>query len=239
MRVGASTGDQAAGRHVALALRSQLMSRCPVNLAAVQNGSKPPMMKPMQDQNAPIALDGRCFAYVFPCAWEDYGKIGFSRDPLARIGALHHRWFEFFDLDAGMLIETETQRDARDVELALRRPLKAHRAPAPLTVQDKAGGRTEWVRGANDLLRPAVQVLAEGGHRIHPLRAWLATAMLARADGLFDWSAAVLPEEPVARDALSVRAQVLLRDALDAHVALGIDLEGRVPPHVWSWYRPA
>ncbi len=215
------------------------MIRRRVKLVAVQNVGKPPMMKPMQDQNNAIALDGRCFAYVFPCAWEDYGKIGFSRDPLARIGALHRRWFEFFDLDAGVLIETETQRDARDIELALRRPLKAHRAPAPLTVQDKAGGKTEWVRGANDLLQPAVQSLADGGHRIHPLRAWLAAAMLARADQLYDWSAMLLPEAPVACDALSVRAQVLLRDALDGHAALGIDLESRLPPHVWCWYRRA
>ena len=46
-----------------------------------------------------IRIDGRVFTYVFPCAWEDYAKIGFSRDPLGRISALHRRWFEFFDLD--------------------------------------------------------------------------------------------------------------------------------------------
>ena len=81
-----------------------------------------------------IRIDGRVFAYVFPCAWEDYAKIGFSRDPLGRISALHRRWFEFFDLDAGALVEAESERDARDLELQLRSPFKAHRAPAPMTV---------------------------------------------------------------------------------------------------------
>src|SRR5690606_40286623 len=50
----------------------------------------------------PVAIDGRCFAYVFPCAWEDHCKIGFSGDPLGRISALHPRWFGFFDLEAGI-----------------------------------------------------------------------------------------------------------------------------------------
>lgn len=86
-----------------------------------------------------IRIDGRVFTYVFPCAWEDYAKIGFSRDPLGRISALHRRWFEFFDLDAGALVEAEGERDARDLELQLRSPFKAHRAPAPMTIQHKAG----------------------------------------------------------------------------------------------------
>ncbi|MBB6063940.1 hypothetical protein HNR76_000466 [Pseudoxanthomonas broegbernensis] len=38
-----------------------------------------------------VPIDGRCFAYVFLCRGEDRCKIGFSRDPLARIGALHPR----------------------------------------------------------------------------------------------------------------------------------------------------
>ncbi len=75
--------------------------------------------------HADIRTDGRVFAYVFPCAWEDYAKIGFSRDPLGRITALHRRWFEFFDLDAGLLVEAENEREARDLELRLRTPLKA------------------------------------------------------------------------------------------------------------------
>jgi len=28
---------------------------------------------------------GRCFLYVFPCAYEDLLTLGFSRDPLQRL----------------------------------------------------------------------------------------------------------------------------------------------------------
>jgi len=127
-----------------------------------------------------------CFAYVFPCAWEDHCKIGFSRDPLARIQQLHPRWFEVFDLERGLLVEGETQRDARDLELELRRPLAAHRAPPPLTVRVAAGGHTEWFRGA-----PA---------------------------------AGCSP------------AQRVVRDVLDAHAALGFQLEPLLPERAWRWY---
>jgi len=142
-----------------------------------------------------IRIDGRVFAYVFPCAWEDYAKIGFSRDPLGRISALHRRWFEFFDLEAGALVEAESERDARDLELQLRRPFKLHRAPAPMTVQDKAGGHTEWVRGANAALAEAVQALAQQGYHTYPLRLWLRAAMVQRL-------AEPVPAAPDARQAL-------------------------------------
>ena len=54
--------------------------------------------------------------YVFPRAWEDHCKIGFSHDPLSRIQQLHPRWFEFFDLDAGAIIETD--RNAKPATLS-------------------------------------------------------------------------------------------------------------------------
>lgn len=75
---------------------------------------------PMAHSGPPVPIDGRSFAYVFPCAWEDHCKIGFSSDPLARIASLHRRWFEFFDLEGGALVEAESVRDARDLELELR-----------------------------------------------------------------------------------------------------------------------
>ncbi len=74
----------------------------------------------MAHSGPPVPIDGRSFAYVFPCAWEDHCKIGFSSDPLARIASLHRRWFEFFDLEGGALVEAESVRDARDLELELR-----------------------------------------------------------------------------------------------------------------------
>ncbi|KRG75855.1 hypothetical protein ABB28_04235 [Stenotrophomonas chelatiphaga] len=180
-------------------------------------------------------IDGHWFAYVFPCAWEDYCKIGFSRDPLGRISALHRRWFEFFDLHHGWLVEAESQRDARDLELELRGPLKLHRSPAPLTVQERAGGKTEWVRGASEPLVAAVAGLAERGYYVHPLRPWLHAAMLQRADRLYAWSAAQLPEEESHRHARA-DIEAALRDALDAHEALGIDPRPWLPAHVAGWF---
>ncbi|WP_223496848.1 GIY-YIG nuclease family protein [Stenotrophomonas indicatrix] len=176
-----------------------------------------------------IRIDGRVFAYVFPCAREDYAKIGFSRDPLGRISALHRRWFEFFDLEAGALVEAESERDARDLELQLRRPFKLHRAPAPMTVQDKAGGHTEWVRGANAALAEAVQALAQQGYHTYPLRLWLRAAMVQRLDRLHDWAAVQVPEEESLRSPVGVAA---LRDAIDAYRALAIDPQPWLPDHL-------
>ena len=113
------------------------------------------------------ASRGRCHVYVLPCTWEDHCKIGFSRDPLSRMQALHRRWFEFFDLDAAWLVETETVRDARDLELELRRPLAAHNAPAPLAVRPEAAGHTEWFRGVATPLADAVSGLRRRGHAVH------------------------------------------------------------------------
>jgi len=179
--------------------------------------SSPPHDPPAQD----LRLDGRYFTYVFPCAWEDFCKIGYSHDPLSRIAALHRRWYEFFDLRAGMLVQADSQREARDLELALRRPLKAHRAPAPLTIAARAGGKTEWVRGAQAPLAAALQQLGDAGHRLWPLYDWLRAAMLARTDRLHDWGAAQLP--PDAPPALLASpAQTALRDVLDGYRAMDI-----------------
>lgn len=179
-----------------------------------------------------IRIDGRVFTYVFPCAWEDYCKIGFSRDPLGRISALHPRWFEFFDLDAGVLVEAESERDARDLELHLRRPLKAHRAPAPLTVVQRAGGHTEWVRGANAVLVDAAQRLQAQGYRCYALRPWLQAALRQRLHHLHDWAAALLPEHAQ----LPGPGAAALRDAIDAFHALQLDPTPYLPEHVRRWY---
>lgn len=141
----------------------------------------------------------------------------------------------FFDLHHGWLVEAESQRDARDLELELRGPLKLHRSPAPLTVQDRAGGKTEWVRGASEPLVAAVAGLAERGYYVHPLRPWLHAAMLQRADRLYAWSAAQLPEEESHRHARA-DIEAALRDALDAHEALGIDPRPWLPAHVAGWF---
>lgn len=194
-------------------------------------------MSPAAVHGASLATDGRWFAYVFPCAWEDYGKIGFSRDPLRRISELHRRWFEFFDLDAGAVVQAETQRDARDLELALRRPLTLHRAPSPLTVEVRAGGKTEWVRGANVALADAVHALGERGYPVYGLRPWLHAMMQQRVDRLYAWSSAQLPDpELLTHSRRHAEAAAALRAHLDGYQALGIDPLPWLPEEVRAWY---
>jgi hypothetical protein len=190
------------------------------------------------DPDAQASTDGRCFVYILPCTWEDHCKIGFSRDPLSRMQALHHRWFEFFDLDRALLVETETIRDARDLELELRRPLAEHNAPAPLTVRHEAGGHTEWFRGAAQQLQLSVAALQRRGHRVHaPLRAWARSALLARSDQLFAWAHAQLsPEELAGLVAPMPVRRSVVRDTLDAYAAMAIGLEPLLPPEVHRWY---
>ncbi len=184
-----------------------------------------------------LATSGRCFVYVFPCTWEDHCKIGFSRDPLERLQSLHRRWFEFFDLDRALLVQTETVRDARDLELELRSPLSELRAPAPLAVRREAGGHTEWVRGAGGALEMAVEVLEQAGYPVHRgLRPWLRAAMLARSEMLYAWTQAQLSIDEIDGLAGTSEQQRLVRDTLDAYLAIGIELEPHLSPEIWRWY---
>lgn len=189
-------------------------------------------------RTGPVPSRGRCFLYVFPCGWEDLLKLGISRDPLDRVQALHPRWFEFFDLDRGFLVAFDRVREARDHELALGRRWAEHRAVAPLTVREEAGGHTEWFRGAYDALASAMEALGAQGHPLHaPLRPWLREALLARADRLFSWTQAMLsPDELATQHAVTPR-QRAVRDALDARAALRIDVAAAVPEAVLAWYR--
>lgn len=182
-------------------------------------------------------IGGRCFVYVWSCAWEDHCKVGFSRDPLRRLQALHRRWFEFFDLDHAGLVETETVRDARNLELELRRPLIAHRAPAPMTVRHEAGGHTEWLRGASSLLEQSVAALVQRGYVVHvPVRHWLRARMLAASDPLYSWTLVQLSPEELSGFSGPTHTQRLVRDTLDAYVALDIALQPLLPPEVHRWY---
>lgn len=191
-----------------------------------------------RDPGARIPSRGRCFLYVFPCAYEDLCKLGFSRDPLDRLQALHPRWFEFFDLDRAFLVEAESVRDARDLELELGRPLALHNAPAPLVIRREAAGHTEWYRGAAAGLAAAARTLAARGHVVHAsLRPWLRQALLARSDLLFSWTQALLSPDELEGLAGPTPAQRVVRDVLDAHAALDIDLEPLLPAAVLRWHR--
>jgi hypothetical protein len=191
------------------------------------------------------AASGPSFVYVLPCLGEDLLKLGMSRDPLDRLQSLHPRWFDFFDLDAARLVETDSVREARAIETRLRRALRAHNAPAPLLVAAGAGGGTEWFRGAQDFLAGETDALHAQGMRLHaPARPWLHDALARRGGLLFHWSARMLEAiDPDFASPLSSRPPTTLertlRDALDAHDALGIDPEPLVPASVLRWWREA
>ena len=197
----------------------------------------PPIARDTSDRHVPSR--GHCYLYVFPCAWEDHCKLGFSRDPLSRMQALHRRWFEFFDLDRGLLVETETVRDARDLELELRRPLAEHNAPAPMTVRREAAGPYRVV--------PRRIRRAGAGRRraatARPCRACAAARVAAPALLASAATSCMRGRRRNCRRMNSMAwsgrtpAQRLVRDALDACDALAIDLEPLLPPQVYRWYR--
>lgn len=184
------------------------------------------------------ARAGPACLYVAPLAWEDHLKLGFSRDPLQRLSSLHPRWFEAFDLDRVLLVQAETVRDARALELRLRRALVEHNAPPPLTVLETAGGFTEWYRGAYDVLAGEVRACGAGGYAVaDPARGWLRDALLSRADRLFAWSAAALTVDDLEQPHIVHARHRAVRDTLDAYVALGIDVGDHVPDAVVAWHR--
>jgi len=189
------------------------------------------------DEGTRIPSRGRCYLYVFPCGWEDLCKLGISRDPLERLQALHPRWFEFFDLESGMLVELDRVREARDLELALGHALAEHKAVAPLTVRPEAGGHTEWYRGVASRLAVELDALREGGHVVHALRDWLGTALAARSDRLYAWTQSVLDADALESSSCMLPAQRAVRDALDALGALDLDVAPWVPDAVLAWYR--
>jgi hypothetical protein len=185
---------------------------------------------------------GPAFLYVLPCAYEDLLKLGHSRDPLARMQAMHARWFEFFDLERGFAVATETVRDAQRLELHHGRALASHAAPAPLLFQASAGGATEWYRGAYPALHAAAQALQTVGHVLHaPLRDWARTRLLAQADRLHHWTGLLDPDALEARGA-QARASIAQRrvvDVLDAYLALEIDLAPFLSDPVMQWHDAA
>ncbi len=185
------------------------------------------------------AAAGASFVYVFPRPGEDLLKLGMSRDPLERLQALHPRWYEFFDLDAGWIAATDRVREARALELRLAGSLAGLGAPAPLTVNAAAGGHTEWYRGALCSLQREADALQSKGVRVYrPLRQWLQPRMLEQAARLFHWSEALLSELESAGPQLGPRPEPLewtLCHGLDALPALGLPLAQWVSPRVLAW----
>lgn len=186
--------------------------------------------------------EGLSYVYVLPCAYEDLLKLGFSRDPLVRVQTLHPRYYEFFDLERGFLVETDTVAEARKLELRLRHALAENNAPAPLTIRQAAGGRTEWYRGAYGILAAEMERMAGEGSIVHRvLSDWLRAGLLAQRDLLFARGAALL--EVVAGDPelldqpeMSVVRQGAL-DTIDAYRALGLPLQNCLPAALMAWYQ--
>ncbi len=186
---------------------------------------------------------GRAYAYVLPCRFEDILKVGFTRDPLRRLHALHRRYFDFFDLDRALLIEVPRVREARAIERTLIVELSELRAPAPLVVRQVAGGHTEWYRGAEPAVQAALpRLLADSGGALHtPLRSWLRNEFAQFSDQLWQWSLMLMEAieyethnlPPEAQRGLPART---LRHVLDSCVALGFDLTRLVPARVRDWH---
>jgi hypothetical protein len=180
---------------------------------------------------------------VLPCRDEDILKIGFSRDPVRRLQTLHQRFFEFFDLDRALLIETDRVRDARIIERTFLQAFSFHQAPAPLIVPDAAGGRTEWFRGlypaAVDMAR---NLSADAGFNLRdPLSTWLRDQLSDSASLLFSWSSRMLEaiefeQFNVPIDGRTHRYERALRNVLDAYSAIRIDLDRLVPEDVLRWH---
>ena len=80
--------------------------------------------------------------------------------------SLHPRYFDFFDIERAILIETPRVADARAVETALKRQLRDHRAPAPLDIPHDAGGETEWFRGAYEIIAATLDDYAGMGYPV-------------------------------------------------------------------------
>ena len=163
---------------------------------------------------------GPAMVYVLPHRGEEFLKLGFSRDPLQRMQALHRRYFDFFDIDRIILIETGRVVEARRIELRLKRALAEHRAPSPLDIRADAGGSTEWFRGAYALLRGHAASMESEAFVIHwDARQWIKTELIRRRELIFEWASAQFRVLEIAGETSPYGARIAgtLRDALDAN----------------------
>ncbi len=175
--------------------------------------------------------------YVLPHRGEEFLKLGFSRDPLARMQSLHPRYFEFFDIERAILIETPRVADARAVETALKRQLVEHRAPAPLDIRHDAGGETEWFRGAYDVIAATLASYSAMGYGVvcDP-RPRLAEMLHRQGAQTFEWASLQWRAINEGDAFIVERATRTLTDALDAYRWFEIDSKEFVPTQVATWY---
>jgi hypothetical protein len=184
----------------------------------------------------------RTFVYVLPSLGEDLVKVGLTHDPLERFRAFHPRFYAHFDLECGLLIETEALREARRVERLFIERWPEHRARPPTLVNEAAGGHTEWFRGIGAHVPEFASHIAERyGYMLHaPLKAWLREKLAEQADVLYQWTHAMhsgIQEQALyAPELRDRRSESTLRDMLDVYAAMDFSLETLVPTAVFNWY---
>jgi len=188
-----------------------------------------------------FASRGRAYVYVLPCRDEDLLKVGFSREPLERFRTLHPRFFEYFDLERGLLIEVDRVAQARRIERRFLTTWPDHRAPSPLVIPRSAAGHTEWYRGIDaPLTALAHEIAQEESLALHePLRAWVAGQLSARADVLYDWSEKMLSAALIERAYADSQGPVerALLETLAMCESVGLPLDRLLPPPVLNWHR--
>lgn len=184
---------------------------------------------------------GGAFLYVFPCAYEDYAKLGISKEPFARLSAFAPRYFEFFDLERGWLVRADAVREARQWETRLHRHLRTHAAPPPLLVPRRAAGHTEWLRGAQAALEAARDDFIRQGFTVHAsLRTWARERLFAERwrlatmeqAAVATWGAIEFWPWQVERTPLAA-----VRDSLDACRALEVEFSDVVSAALRDWHR--
>jgi hypothetical protein len=183
---------------------------------------------------------GPAMVYVLPHRGEEFLKLGFSRDPLQRMQNLHRRYFDFFDIDRIILVETGRVVEARRIELRLKRAISEHRAPSPLDVRKDAGGSTEWFRGAYAVLREHAAAMEGEAFVVHwDARTWIESQLIRHRELIFEWSLEQFRVLEIAGELSPQGARIAstLRDALDAYYYFEIDLADIVPSDVARWYR--
>jgi hypothetical protein len=195
-----------------------------------------------RDPSPHIPSRARAFVYVASCRDEDILKVGFSRDPLARLRSFHPRYFEFFDLERSFLIETDRVKDARAIERRLAEKVVEHRAPSPLLIERTAGGHTEWYRGAYAAIHAeAMRAIAELGHGYHAnLQQWLRGRLTLQSDMIYEWSGQMLRTLEIQRGSDpqgALLVQQTLEAALDAYECVGLVTDHLLPEDVLDWWQ--
>lgn len=186
---------------------------------------------------------GRSFVYMLPCRDQDLLKIGFSREPLTRLRTLHHRFFDYFDLERGLLLEVDRVAQARAIERDILLRHAGERSPAPLAVPDQAAGYTEWLRGVTPEVTARLrEVAVREDFPLHALDAWVRQMFEAQADRLYDLSLRLL--EAIEYETFNVpdefatgQARRSLIYVLDACASVGIEMGARFPEAVLAWRR--